>query len=1217
MPTTRRQRLLELEENKAAESLCALSVTKVDGSQTAVADDPLPKDDNQTKNESNAEKDETIEATDTFGMEPTKLKDDPTAAIDLFNMVCYTMTNAASQEDSETGDDNATTVTNDDNATDIGNGVVEENSPIDPVELDMLMKCIEPMQMKMLTKRDVMDPRKMKPIERAALHYASGRSQLRPMSVWETMMHMAMFCALSLRVSIRDVFLPPQKKTKKVHFEGEFPTAEIDITFSTEQMERLKKAHRYMETCFTKSVSGYMNVTELTFQRLKEHVFFTRKVFVMKAIKFQEMYKNNEYTFKQLSRMAAAAYNTGETYEVFYRRTLREWAKLRQDRLAVEKLETVKRRNRRIRYCHEAQLKLKRQLRERKEHVDYSDDRLTEEEVEERCDDLFNDTVKKLPPEILLPEEDFEKPKKPAKRKSSGAAELSDKQKKRKAEAAARRAEKEQLDELKRQEKIRAHSRNPPQHPKPDKPMLQCLYDARWSLYDPKELPPSQAMLIERLRPGMEGTKGLDWRQDADKLIGYYGFGVSGQGVYLFDESARSYHCEVDMLTRKLYGKDLDEKELYRTEWDEVADFARQKGLACVQYPATGFYNSDDFLKVCHSDSDEFQEYFDGLCLDVPNIVKAVREISGDLSPHYKKGEVDKENVRGTWHVDLGYMNQGYDHMMPAGTTEVTANCPEMCHMGLSKTGNHKFLYEAMGDLVDRMTLLMDEKFSKWKGQYYGDKARTPLFGDKFGRAMGAHFCRYEALTIGVTRVASTEEDTTLVQDVEAAVLRHNDGPNDDLPGYSHAMVYWVKVKDDDGTVWRVAFIFYSRKSIGDIMRRENETWGPVFNRIEEWDKQMIRRSLDNTTKETLQDCEDTYELGNIETVCYRCVPMADPMAYWSAMVDMMMRLKKIYSLGDSRMLELLYLGLKVSSSAQFVTVCRKWIDEPEWMLKDEMIQDDGVLCNLIRHFSDTAKSIPKKTGAQKNINALSYGNMHRFQPSENGDGLGSDEGDDVIVREQILKLRDTIIPAAEGTLKKADGDEYTFEDIIKEVKKLKAIGGVKSLGFYSLAVHTGILRSTKALKDSMRAEVAEDSAFVKYLLERNYFKTKKQAKVEGTKMVARFAKIRREGEYCVENLACKMGRAKFEHGYFLVPSEMYGDEDPFFEQEQRLLKEGNYPSSEEVEKKLKTYGDVFFPGQNIYCRKWTQPGRDNSDVVLMCRPLTGGEWVRQEFDDR
>ena len=119
--------------------------------------------------------------------------------------------------------------------------------------------------------------------------------------------------------------------------------------------------------------------------------------------------------------------------------------------------------------------------------------------------------------------------------------------------------------------------------------------------------------------------------------------------------------------------------------------------------------------------------------------------------------------------------------------------------------------------------------------------------------------------------------------------------------------------------------------------------------------------------------------------------------------------------------------------------------------------------------------------------------------------------------------------------------------------------------------------------------------------------------------MVKRFAKLRGEGEHCVENLSCKMGRGKVtiegRRHYVVLPSEMDGH-DKFFEETLRSMERGDYPSDEQVVNVLKRYGDVFFPGQMVFRRVWSDPNNEDAGVILLCGPLSGGDWVVQELED-
>lgn len=76
---------------------------------------------------------------------------------------------------------------------------------------------------------------------------------------------------------------------------------------------------------------------------------------------------------------------------------------------------------------------------------------------------------------------------------------------------------------------------------------------------------------------------------------------------------------------------------------------------------------------------------------------------------------------RGSWAFDMGYGNLAYDHDLLPDQRQILGTSPEMIHLwseddpkGVEKT--RKYLYESIGDLLDRMQDMMDYKCGT-KGQ--------------------------------------------------------------------------------------------------------------------------------------------------------------------------------------------------------------------------------------------------------------------------------------------------------------------------------------------------------------------------------------------------------------------------------------------------------------------------------------------------------------------
>ena len=618
-----------------------------------------------------------------------------------------------------------------------------------------------------------------------------------------------------------------------------------------------------------------------------------------------------------------------------------------------------------------------------------------------------------------------------------------------------------------------------------ERPLLQeALELAKARLYIGDS---TQALLFEQPKRGQRGTEGPCWKPDSleAKIIKcLWIVRVSTAGMYAFTDSHHVYHQEIGTNTPVSGGA---------SQLEEVREEADRHGITCVLVPARGANVGNDFLNICHHDSPEYQVIAGDLRVDAPAIVQMLLKYSGedkwdDTEESVIIREGDELPVRGTINISLGYAHYSYDTTLPQ---ETKASFPVMINLW-SRADNSDprfFLYKAVGDLADKLTVFMDVQCSDGRQKWFDDDHRVEVGAAKFRKAMGSRVSRFEACTIAITKLGRAGGFSK-----SAVLARHFDGPNDHRRNYHITCIWWCVVEMADGYVYRLAVIFYSRKSIGDALEKDRKWLIPADEMLEAY------RSLEDVLEyeETHWGLlvEATLEVGSAPPVVVRKTQSAMcPNGNTSAMVDIICRLIDEYSLSYRRVMELCYLACISVSSATFAFILRRWRKGKESPLVGD---DDGLYKgepNFIKRYKEECTSL-----------GVSPYNVQYVRMQVSNNPIYDETAQEM--ERAVDRFTDAVEMANRGA---------SHLEVKEELKASKiGIGGIMSLAFYTIGVHVGILHTEEAKLQSFKAVIAPDSAFGKYLMEQEC------QKEQLAQTLKRLASTRKEYEYVVENGGCK-----------------------------------------------------------------------------------------------
>ena len=571
-----------------------------------------------------------------------------------------------------------------------------------------------------------------------------------------------------------------------------------------------------------------------------------------------------------------------------------------------------------------------------------------------------------------------------------------------------------------------------------------------------------QTLLFELLKEGEVATRHLNWMVDSEKVQAYYTMTVSASGFYCFGQSATSPHGEIQKETGYL---------------TQLRQHCFDNDIEYHHLPGRGQSLRDPYLKVAHIGSPIYEELVATMRLDVPWIIdtlialerKGIKSVMSNKRSSNATKKMEPGGNRGQFlKWDCGFGNRAYNDGMEREYCNATTNTPVM--INLTHEDREFQLYRAIGGVADTVTDFCD-KYCFPENRQFEDSDRDALFGSVFRRAMWAKTSRFEACTIGVTVIGYVTDEGGTVVEKEGILQRHTDGPNDRKPGWEHTFVFWTIVQHNS-VVYRVAFIFYSRRSCGYAKEMECKFLRPLMGEIKKYLERDDVFEYETLTREEGEDVKDVVFNDGTSLACRLFKPAKNPDGYGSALSSTINEISEVFGLSRRRGVELLYLALLSNSSSLFVAVCRRWLPggvNP--IQKDEKGNVMGV--HFVRRFFLELKAMGLSPGK---------GKWPRFQYSHSifypGDysSHGEEEG---------LRRLEQSTNNLEHLLNRCNQD-FTFHDameyLAKESTRIRGVTGVSALFFYMYGVQTGLLSSKLALRESTMAVSNTHSAQAAFL---------------------------------------------------------------------------------------------------------------------------------------
>lgn len=425
---------------------------------------------------------------------------------------------------------------------------------------------------------------------------------------------------------------------------------------------------------------------------------------------------------------------------------------------------------------------------------------------------------------------------------------------------------------------------------------------------------------------------------------------------------------------------------------------------------------------------------------------------------------------------------------------------------------------------------------------------------------------RFHAATLSLSLLGLASDIKSDDFEKKVKLLRHQDGPNDERPGLHCTVIYWV-VFEYQGKVWRLAIIFYSRRSVGDAMERENKWMKPAIATVENYLQSLnFTEYLCCEWSDLEENYINQYGVGEVwEMKQNRALPDSD--GYISITVDAILRLIKEYNLDDGtagnykRICELCFIAILMNCQWTTAYVFHRWLRNgaSPWDLnkKGRPICDDLIELYRSECMDKLGLSSPFKKAGKETHPRMQSSNPMFF--------LSADKKEHNELMNQFM----AVISYA---------NEHTYEEVMlklhgkpenKTTKNyIEYLGRVTSLQLYPFLVFVGLIHTELGRLNSVQATIAPLSAYGKDLTSRGC-----EHAYQRKSILHRLSLKWNMLPYRMENLLCKAHRRNNAY-------------------------------------------DVFRQDQLIFCRDKVTTKDGRSVIVLRQRKLDqGGEWT--EYDPK
>ena len=547
---------------------------------------------------------------------------------------------------------------------------------------------------------------------------------------------------------------------------------------------------------------------------------------------------------------------------------------------------------------------------------------------------------------------------------------------------------------------------------------------------------------------------------DQDILAEIHSIEATAIHIYMFNKSAGIYHEEQDKLTDR-----------------QLMEICFEQGIGYTRHPRTRASVHSNFFKVAPYGTPELEEHLKDFDLDVPLLFRSMFELQdkGDESV-VPKGE-DKRN---TFHFDGGHGVQPYNHTAQPEDTDITASFPMFVNEPREdKPPQYRVLYELVGPVLDVCQDFTDKWGCENGQQPMGDPFRTEKAGAVLREKCGAKRSRFEAFTIGITKlgpIAEYDKDNQTFPNKEHTVGRHLDGKNGVRPGYQWTCVFGLIVVYKE-VVYRLAIIAYTRQPVGDCLENDG-TLGAFADGLKQWFD--LRQELwDFDFSEVAEEARHVYHSSEEDRPEYeergKVFPsFADPLGNYSAVLDAIDKLQEGRPcLPRKFWVELLIAILRHNSPSMLHHLILSWM--PGRGASSRRFQeacDAGYGPHTLLLQECESRGI-----------SISNGRAPRCQWSM----TGSDDWPDERKGAEVTRQVEQDVRTMTKILEDAEDPRFPHRKICDRVQQIKHIGAVKALGFYTVTVPVGFLKSPHAIRESHDAILTEANPGAQELLRHDF----------------------------------------------------------------------------------------------------------------------------------
>lgn len=305
-------------------------------------------------------------------------------------------------------------------------------------------------------------------------------------------------------------------------------------------------------------------------------------------------------------------------------------------------------------------------------------------------------------------------------------------------------------------------------------------------------------------------------------------------------------------------------------------------------------------------------------------------------------GDDKRANIR----LDHGYADHNYEDSFEQEERKNNEKLPDVIRnaafplpLRTNDNASANKIFETTGGLMDVAQYIVDEYGEKEEGHAkpMDNDARNNVFGNPYAAIVKAVHARgFDASSITLYELSAEE-----LMDVDKVdpVKFHLDSLNDYEKGYNHSVSMYFIVKIDN-KYYRLTHIFYTRRSVGDVMLKVS-TWLPEAERFIEATKKdtqdletfVITKDM-KEIEEPVQKMRNNVEVKafrNHKIKYYRVKAMLDRFGLAGSYSWLFLRVAhKCNITSKDKLVELFLLFLSETSLPKLKYVTDKWLTDEE-----------------------------------------------------------------------------------------------------------------------------------------------------------------------------------------------------------------------------------------------------------------------------------------------